>query len=180
MFDCVHMLAASRTGARAYKLHLNMDYNTLGHTQWFFFGVSRLDGNICQTRLGWGGDGSSCQLEGGGASKKWCAGGRTSDGGEGAGENETDDEFVLTIVNMNKMDSLYNYGLLPLVYSMLEDKEEGRGWQRKGKDVRYYKHTTSCKRPKCGFALRFTLAIRRGDTCYVAHCYPYTYSNLQV
>ena len=32
---------------------------------------------------------------------------------------------------------------------------------------------------KCWYSLRFSLSIPRGDTCLVAHCWPYTYSNLQ-
>lgn len=32
---------------------------------------------------------------------------------------------------------------------------------------------------KFWYSLRFSLSIPRGDTCLVAHCWPYTYSNLQ-
>ena len=42
------------------------------------------------------------------------------------------------IINMRKRDSLYNYGMLPLVYSVKQSKNEGKGWQRCGVDVCYY------------------------------------------
>ena len=36
------------------------------------------------------------------------------------------------------------------------------------------------ERKKSTYTLTFKLSIAKGDTLYVAHCYPYTYSNLQV
>ena len=59
-------------------------------------------------------------------------GGSGGSGGSGAGEGPDTDEHEFKIVNMYKSDSLYNYGLLPLVYSA----RMAAGWLRQGSEVR--------------------------------------------
>ncbi|CAF1566814.1 unnamed protein product [Rotaria sp. Silwood1] len=73
-----------------------------------------------------------------------------------------------------------------LLFSEVSAKKECRGWYRVGhhinysetkqhsynnslldKDINYY---------ELGFQLEFT---HSGDTCYIAHCYPYTYTDLK-
>uniref|UniRef100_A0A667XP96 AGBL carboxypeptidase 2 n=1 Tax=Myripristis murdjan TaxID=586833 RepID=A0A667XP96_9TELE len=59
----------------------------------------------------------------------------------------------------------------PLLYSERAAEEKGVGWHRIGSNIKYYRnsmlhgqiHTTKCMI----------------HTCYLAHCYPYTYSHLQ-
>jgi hypothetical protein len=37
-----------------------------------------------------------------------------------------------------KPDSLYNHGMRPLMYSVINAKKFGKGWVRSGQDVCYY------------------------------------------
>lgn len=46
------------------------------------------------------------------------------------------------MVNFTKNDSLFNYGMTPVIYSMAENKGilgVDRGWRREGKEVSYKK-----------------------------------------
>jgi len=124
-FESGNLLSAARTGLRSYVLHLSTDYNTNGHTQWFYFSVSR----PALVARGAGGGGGACGEVGGsgcggggwgevGESQTEGGQGRAGDSGAEA-EEEGLDEFEFQIVNMNKSDSLYNYGLLPLVCSQV-------------------------------------------------------------
>jgi hypothetical protein len=89
------------------------------------------------------------------------------------------------IVNMQKNDSLYNYGMKPAVYSC--NQERGEDWVHGGEDICYYRNgLTSFKggirrrRPiRSQYTLTFTYTFTKPDTVYFAHTYPYTYSDLQ-
>jgi len=89
------------------------------------------------------------------------------------------------IVNMQKNDSLYNYGMKPAVYS--SNQERGEDWVHGGEDICYYRNgLTSVKgsvrrrRPiRSQYTLTFTYTFTKPDTVYFAHTYPYTYSDLQ-
>lgn len=66
------------------------------------------------------------------------------------------------------------------MYSEIEAKKFGKGWFRAGKDVCYYQN--SMKRKTVGNYYTLTFSIKfpyENDTVYFAHCYPYTYSDLQ-
>ena len=43
------------------------------------------------------------------------------------------------IINFIKKDSLFNYGMLPAVYSYKNQKKENIGWHRDGVNVSYNK-----------------------------------------
>ena len=43
------------------------------------------------------------------------------------------------LVNHNKPDSLFNYGLLPAVYSTADAASDGRSWRRSGTNACYYR-----------------------------------------
>ncbi|NXO32691.1 CBPC2 carboxypeptidase, partial [Cisticola juncidis] len=85
--------------------------------------------------------------------------------------------YRFTIANMAKPKSLFGQGLQPLLYSQRDAQSRGIGWRRVGTDVRY----------SCGGAgepplFRLSWSVRfphDGDTCFLATCYPYTYSDLQ-
>lgn len=47
-------------------------------------------------------------------------------------------KYRFNIINLLKPDSLYNHGMMPLMYSDIEAKTTGVGWQRAGKNVCYY------------------------------------------
>lgn len=82
--------------------------------------------------------------------------------------------YKFNIINMLKSDSLYNYGMMPLVYSTREAEASGMGWTRQGFDVCYFRHS------KKYHAASFSIHSRHeGDTLYLAYCYPYTFTMLQ-
>ena len=84
--------------------------------------------------------------------------------------------YVFNIVNFVKNKSLYNAGLRPLTYSEKEarGKRGGIGWHRTGSKCVYYQRGAR-------YALTFETTFKYdGDTCFFAHCYPYTYSDGQL
>jgi hypothetical protein len=87
-------------------------------------------------------------------------------------------KYKFNIINMMKPDSVYNQGLRPLVYSNREAELKGVGWYRTASDIAYY--ANSIKR-KTGsyYTLTFTVTFPHDrDTCYLAHCFPFTYTDL--
>ncbi|KAL6474362.1 hypothetical protein MHYP_G00179230 [Metynnis hypsauchen] len=87
--------------------------------------------------------------------------------------------YRFTIVNLMKSSSLYETGMCPLLYSDLTAWLKGEGWRRVGSNIRYYRNHSE-KGGKTLYSLTWTLQFPyENDTCYLAHCYPYTYSSLQ-
>nr|XP_033808321.1 cytosolic carboxypeptidase 3 isoform X2 [Geotrypetes seraphini] len=87
--------------------------------------------------------------------------------------------YRFTIVNFTKSASLYNLGMRPLIYSEEEARRSRIGWRRIGADIKYYKNNLGSE-GKSYYSLSWTFEFPyQKDTCYFAHCYPYTYSNLQ-
>ena len=87
--------------------------------------------------------------------------------------------YRFNIINLMKPDSLYNHGMRPLVYSDIEARKSGKGWQRRGGDICYYQN--SMKRKNAGYYYTLTWSCvfdHDGDTVYFAHSYPYTYTDL--
>lgn len=90
------------------------------------------------------------------------------------------------IVNMQKKDALYNYGMRPATYSVSDARDSDVGWIHAGYDICYYKNgrTTiknkESKKKLCYLhSLSFTYTFNRPDTVFFAHCYPYTYTTLR-
>ena len=87
------------------------------------------------------------------------------------------------IINMQKKDSLYNYGMRPVTYSVNQLQKED--WRHRGEDICYYRNgsTVIRKGKKTGFrffyTLTFTYTFEQPDTVFFAHSYPYTYSDLK-
>ncbi|XP_034933704.1 cytosolic carboxypeptidase 2 [Chelonus insularis] len=87
--------------------------------------------------------------------------------------------YRLSIVNLCKEDSLYNEGLKPLLYSNKDADMNSVGWRRCGENISYYKNDSSDEE-KEKHTLTFNITFPHDqDTVYLAHCYPYTYSDLQ-
>ena len=63
--------------------------------------------------------------------------------------------------------------------------QEELGWHRSGSDVSYKRNDFLYSKPKSSFvrnfySLSFNIEFNYdNDTCYMAHCYPYTYTRLQ-
>jgi hypothetical protein len=92
------------------------------------------------------------------------------------------------VVNMMKKDSLYNYGMKPCVYSLKDNQgltATGRGWLREGSSIAYHRNKrTYTKRASQNrrhyYTLTFTYTFEHADdVVFFAHCYPFTYSDLQ-
>ncbi|XP_030621197.1 cytosolic carboxypeptidase 2 [Chanos chanos] len=87
--------------------------------------------------------------------------------------------YRFTIANLMKASSLYSAGMRPLLYSERAARLKGKGWHRAGTNIRYYRNYCE-QEGKALYSLTWTLQFPYDDdTCYLAHCYPYTYSQLQ-
>ncbi|CAJ1057342.1 cytosolic carboxypeptidase 2 [Xyrichtys novacula] len=93
--------------------------------------------------------------------------------------------YRFTIINLMKRSCLYSLGMRPLLYSEMAARDKGVGWQRAGSNIRYYRGYSQSSQDIDGdtgplYSLTWTLQFPYdSDTCYLAHCYPYTYSRLQ-
>ncbi|XP_064922446.1 cytosolic carboxypeptidase 2 isoform X9 [Columba livia] len=85
--------------------------------------------------------------------------------------------YHFTIANLAKPKSLYNEGMRPLLYSQRDAESCGIGWRRVGTDIQYYRRGVE---EPAAFCLSWTVCFPHdGDTCFFAHSYPYTYSDLR-
>ncbi|XP_033338745.2 uncharacterized protein LOC117227533 [Megalopta genalis] len=90
--------------------------------------------------------------------------------------------YRLSIVNLSKEESLYNEGLRPLLYSTEDAKKRAVGWRRCGDNIAYYRNDSSSdeEKEREKHTLSFNVSFPHDrDIVYLAHCYPYTYSDLQ-
>ncbi|KAJ3412706.1 Cytosolic carboxypeptidase 2 [Chytridiales sp. JEL 0842] len=154
-FESGNLRKATRVHDTHYILHIRPDLHTKGHTQWYLFRVRNMQKGL---------------------------------------------KYRFDVVNCYKRKSLYNSGLKPLMYSERREREDGVGWLRVGEDVGYYPNsppednnntTSSVKSSKTGldkyteeenglYTLTFTIEFPYdSDTCYFAHCYPFSYTDLQ-
>ena len=101
----------------------------------------------------------------------------------GAIESQT---VRFNIANNSKNDSLFNYGMRPVVFSKKECEKGGVGWHRAGVNVTYFRgiessiFTPSGKKLKRQYYVAsFEYTFRHsGDTVYFAYGRPYPYSRL--
>ncbi|CAF4049927.1 unnamed protein product [Adineta steineri] len=93
--------------------------------------------------------------------------------------------YRFRIINLMKKSSLYNDGMQILLFSGVGAKKESRGWNRVGHHINYSEYKSRSYNPllerdinyyELDFQFEFT---HSGDTCYIAHCYPYTYTDLK-
>ena len=88
-------------------------------------------------------------------------------------------QVKFNIVNLMKYDSLYNNGLKPAVYSEKDFNESGLRWHRAGEEISYFKNSSESESKKGYFTLTFKYTFKHpNDKVYFAHCYPYTYTDL--
>lgn len=100
------------------------------------------------------------------------------------GNTRKGQKVTFNIINLAKPDSLYNQGMKVLSYSTRKKQEGGTGWHRIGRDIGYYqnhfKRKISNGATKTFYSLSFTHTFEHDkDQQFFAHCYPYTYSDLQ-
>ncbi|XP_043541042.1 cytosolic carboxypeptidase 2-like isoform X2 [Chiloscyllium plagiosum] len=96
----------------------------------------------------------------------------------------SDVTYKFKIVNLLKKDSLYNYGMKPLVYSEKDAKEHNIGWFRSGHHITYKPWNNKGFNKSLPNVQYYCLAFQiefnnRNDTYYLAHCYPYRYTDLK-
>ncbi|XP_045414024.1 cytosolic carboxypeptidase 2 isoform X1 [Lemur catta] len=90
-----------------------------------------------------------------------------------------DATYRFTIINLLKPKSLYTVGMKPLMYSQLDANIHNIGWRREGNEIKYYKKNTDDGQQPF-YCLTWTIQFPHDqDTCFFAHFYPYTYTNLQ-
>ncbi|UJR33783.1 hypothetical protein I4U23_021209 [Adineta vaga] len=93
--------------------------------------------------------------------------------------------YRFRIINLMKKGSLYNEGMKILLFSDMAKKRELQGWHRVGHHINYceYKprvYNSLLERDINYFELDFQLEFfYSGDTCYISHCYPYTFTDLK-
>ena len=148
-------------GSHEYNLWLAPDSSTGSHTQWFYFAVRN---GRCGVR------------------------------------------YKFNIVNLRKDRSLYSQGMQPVVHSAKEAATkvgepafkqmpgkgellamqaslvgllQGRGWFRAGNQVSYQEGLPCDSSGRCYYTLSFSLTLPHNrDTVHIAHCFPYTYTDL--
>eukprot|EP00741_Cyanophora_paradoxa_P007187 tig00001085_g6954.t1 len=111
--------------------------------------------------------------------------------------------YKFNIINLEKPNSQFNFGMRPLMYSTLDAASRGVGWVRAGTRICYYpnQHTRQvdvvggaagrkgAAKAKAStapmpyytltFSLQFHRASEEGALYYIAYHYPYTFTDLQ-
>uniref|UniRef100_A0A673L3I5 Cytosolic carboxypeptidase 4-like n=1 Tax=Sinocyclocheilus rhinocerous TaxID=307959 RepID=A0A673L3I5_9TELE len=89
--------------------------------------------------------------------------------------------YRFNIINCEKGNSQYNYGMQPVLYSVREALEGRPHWVRTGSEICYYRPIESnCGKKSSFYTLTFTVTFHHeDDVCYLAYHYPYTYTTLQ-
>uniref|UniRef100_A0A3B4WBP4 tubulin-glutamate carboxypeptidase n=1 Tax=Seriola lalandi dorsalis TaxID=1841481 RepID=A0A3B4WBP4_SERLL len=91
--------------------------------------------------------------------------------------------YRFNVINCEKSNSQFNYGMQPVLYSV-KDALEGRPhWVRTGTEICYFRNhfcPARGRRRTTFYTLTFTVTFRHNeDVCYLAYHYPYTYSALK-
>ncbi|XP_054569264.1 cytosolic carboxypeptidase 4 [Eptesicus fuscus] len=94
--------------------------------------------------------------------------------------------YRFNIINYEKPNSQFNYGMQPTMYSVKEALLGRPTWKRTGYEICYYKNhyreslaVTGGASRKCYYTLTFSITFpHHGDVCYLAYHYPYTYTAL--
>ncbi|KAI3370896.1 hypothetical protein L3Q82_007405 [Scortum barcoo] len=95
---------------------------------------------------------------------------------------EADVPYRFNVINCEKSNSQFNYGMQPVLYSVREALEGRPHWVRTGSEVCYFRnHFCPAQGRRTAFyTLTFTVTFKHSeDVCYLAYHYPYTYSALK-
>ncbi|KAL4641901.1 cytosolic carboxypeptidase 4-like [Arapaima gigas] len=93
--------------------------------------------------------------------------------------------YRFNVINCEKANSQFNYGMQPVLYSVREALEGRPHWVRAGNNVCYYRNHFCPVQGQKGlssayYTLTFTVTFQHNDdVCYLAYHYPYSYSALQ-
>lgn len=108
--------------------------------------------------------------------------------------NEPGVTYRFNIINCEKPNSQFNYGMQPLMFSTTAFRLNQQGWVRAGTKISYYSNNfvfangkgfndgpLSGRKKKAYYTMTFSVVFQHEkDTCYFAYHYPYTYSMLLV
>ncbi|XP_066490845.1 cytosolic carboxypeptidase 4 isoform X2 [Tiliqua scincoides] len=92
--------------------------------------------------------------------------------------------YCFNIINCEKPNSQFNFGMQPVMYSVKEALQGRPHWIRVGYDICYYKNhyrpfaeAAKGAQGKSCYTLSFSVVFpHKEDVCYLAYHYPYTYS----
>ncbi|KAM7413845.1 hypothetical protein PAMA_018913 [Pampus argenteus] len=88
--------------------------------------------------------------------------------------------YRFNVINCEKSNSQFNYGMQPVLYSVKEALEGRPHWVRTGTEICYFRNHFCPARGSRGttfYTLTFTVTFKHNeDVCYLAYHYPYTYS----
>jgi hypothetical protein len=88
--------------------------------------------------------------------------------------------YTFNLINFYKDKSLYSEGMRPLLWSQLDYEARNRGWVRAGSHISYSQNGTKRKNGSNYFTLSFQIEFPHdNDSCFLAMCYPYTYTDLR-
>uniref|UniRef100_A0A3Q3X522 Cytosolic carboxypeptidase 1 n=1 Tax=Mola mola TaxID=94237 RepID=A0A3Q3X522_MOLML len=96
--------------------------------------------------------------------------------------------YRFNIINCEKSNSQFNYGMQVLMYSVQEAISGRPCWVRTGTDICYYKNhfarssiAAGGQKGKSYYSLTFSINFsHKDDVCYFAYHYPYTFSTLKM
>ncbi|XP_011867871.1 PREDICTED: cytosolic carboxypeptidase 1-like isoform X4 [Vollenhovia emeryi] len=93
---------------------------------------------------------------------------------------EANAPYTFNIINCEKTNSQFNFGMKPILFSVIEAQCGRPGWVRTGVDICYYRNCYQrTTRGKTYFTTSFTVTFPHAyDVCYLAYHFPYTYSRL--
>nr|XP_058146560.1 cytosolic carboxypeptidase 4 [Dasypus novemcinctus] len=94
--------------------------------------------------------------------------------------------YRFNIINCEKPNSQFNYGMQPIMYSVKEALLGRPTWIRTGYEICYYKNhyrrtaaAVGGASGSCYYTLTFAVTFPHNeDACYLAYHYPYTYTTL--
>lgn len=97
---------------------------------------------------------------------------------------DADAPYIFNIVNNEKANSQFNFGMQPVVYSVREATLGRAGWTHMGSDICYYRNSyqrPDCRRGRLYHTTTFSIKFPHSwDVCYVAYHFPYTFTQLLV
>uniref|UniRef100_A0A3Q1EY46 Cytosolic carboxypeptidase 1 n=1 Tax=Acanthochromis polyacanthus TaxID=80966 RepID=A0A3Q1EY46_9TELE len=96
--------------------------------------------------------------------------------------------YRFNLINCEKSNSQFNYGMQVLMYSVQEAISGRPRWVRTGTDICYYKNhfarssiAAGGQKGKSYYTMTFSKNFsHKDDVCYFAYHYPYTYSTLKM
>ncbi|XP_034736100.1 cytosolic carboxypeptidase 4 isoform X2 [Etheostoma cragini] len=91
--------------------------------------------------------------------------------------------YRFNVINCEKSNSQFNYGMQPVLYSVREALEGRPHWLRTGTEICYFRNHFCPARGRkrtTFYTLTFTITFKHNeDVCYMAYHYPHTYSALK-